>query len=324
MSLTIPDVASWDLATVAEHLATLSRDTEVFLDSAAAIRSAGDAHVGEALGETATSARRGCADVAKSLSLVGRKTEGVVEALATFSEQAPAKLGDLVALVDAAVAASCSVQDDGTVLGPRVVGDPADPGLAKDQERLDRVAEDFEAKIVSLLRELEHLDLEAANALNLMAMAESYEFYPHEPEDAGSDPLTTAAGIGMSGGSEIVGKLAEARGLASGFARGIPIAGTVAGMALGTATRPDGESVPESLAAEAAGAAVGAAGGMAGGMVAGMAAGAAFGSIVPGIGTVAGLIVGAGAGAYLGSKTAETVREQFAEQRADGKEDFRW
>lgn len=292
MSLQMPDVLSWDLDTVAGQLDSLRRDSELLLDSAKAIRSGRDTTIGEAEGNTATAAIRGCWDLSRSIGIIGHKAASIVDALAAFSDHAPGLRNTLVAILEEAEAAGCEVADDGTVQGPAPSGSLSD----------------VESRISTHLRELEDLDLAAANALNLMALVESYEFYPHPPEHIGLDPVTTTAGVGLSEGSGLLGAAAKARGIAPVVAGAVPIIGTLASVALGTATRTDGESIPESLAAEAVG--VGSS----------IATGAAAGSLAPGPGTVAGAIVGG----FFGVAGALGTRKVFAAQRADGKEDFKW
>lgn len=292
MSLQIPDVLSWDLDTVAGQVGSLRRDRELLLDSAKAIRSGRDTTIGEAEGDTATAAIRGCWDLARSISIIGHTTASIVDALAAFSNHAPGLRDTLLAAVEEAEAAGCQVADDGTVQGPAPTGSFSD----------------VETRIGTHLRELEELDLAAANALNLIAMVESYDFYPHAPEHIGLDPVTTTAGVGLSEGSGLLGAAAKARGMAPVVAGSFPVIGTLASVTLGTATRSDGESIPESLAAEAVG--VGSS----------MATGAAMGSFVPGAGTIGGSIVGG----LVGVAGALGLRKVFAAQRADGKEDFKW
>lgn len=316
MTLKVPAVVSWDLDTVIARVDSLRSDEEGFLDSAAAVRSAAEQNLDGFQGHTVSAATRGSSTLARDITILARKAAGAVDALVDFCAQAPGLRAELLAALDDAAAARCRVADDGTVRGPLLIGDPSDPEVISAHERNDKVASGIENRIQPLLRELEELDLAAANALNHMSMTESYVSYPYDPDEVEIDPRTVTAGATISFSTGATGVAADAMGASSAIVRGLPVFGTALNLALGFATSPEEESFEETLAIEG--------GGILAGAAATAAAGALAGSIVPGLGTVGGFALGGLAGLAAGFGATHHLRDYAGEQRADGKENFRW
>lgn len=308
MTLKVAAVVSWDLDTVIARVDNLRSDEREFLASAAAVRSAADQNLAGSQGDTVSAATRGSSALARDITILARKAAGVVEALADFCLRAPGLRTELMAALDDAAAAHCRVADDGTVQGPLLIGDPSDPAVVSAHGENAKVASAIENRIQPLLRELEELDLTAANALNLMSMTESYVSYPYDPDPVGIDLRTVAASGTISLSLDTLRSAAEAMDAASQVTRGLPVLGTALGLALGVATSPEHESLGETLAIEGAGVATSA------------LTGAAAGSVVPGAGTAAGFIIGA----FLGTATTIGLRHHIAVERADGKKGFEW
>ena len=308
MSLTVPVIVSWDLDTVIGQVDNLRSDESWFLDSATAVRGAADQNLDGFHGDTASAATRGSSALTRDITILARKAASAAEALAVFCQRAPGLRAELMSALDDAAAARCRVADDGTVQGPLLIGDPSDPNVVSAHEKNAAVASEIETRIQPLLRQLEHLDLTAANALNLMSMTESYVSYPYDPDPVGIDLRTIAASGTISLSLDTLGSAAEAMDAASKVTRGLPVFGTALGLALGVATRPEHESLGETLAIEGAGVATSA------------LTGAAAGSVVPGAGTAAGFIIGA----LLGTATTIGLRHHIAVERADGKKGFGW
>lgn len=312
MSLQVPDVLSWDLDTVRARIDDLQVDSGHFLESAKAVRTAGQENLDGFAGDTVTAATHGCRDLARDLGIVRRKAESAVGALTDFCIHAPDLWREVVDAYHEAGAALCRVADDGTVRGPLLLGDPSDPAVARAHRENDILAAGFESRILRALRDLEDLDLAAANALNLMSMTESYVHYPYEPELIEIDPRTVTAGATISLSLDSLSSTAEAMDAASAVTRGLPVVGNILGLSIGLATRPEHESLGETLAIEATG------------IGASALAGAAAGSVVPGLGTVLGFVLGAGVRILAGPAATAGLRNHIARERADGKEGFAW
>ena len=320
MTLKVAAVVSWDLDTVIARVDNLRSDEREFLASAAAVRSAADQNLAGSQGDTVSAATRGSSALARDITILARKAAGVVEALADFCLRAPGLRTELMAALDDAAAAHCRVADDGTVQGPLLIGDPSDPAVVSAHGENAKVASAIENRIQPLLRELEELDLTAANALNLMSMTESYVSYPYDPDEVEVDPRTVAAGATISSSTGATDLVADAMGASSAATRALPVFGSALGLVLGFATSPDEESFGETLAIEGGGtlAGVGAT------ALTTAAAGALAGSVVPGPGTVGGFVLGGLAGIVAGVGATTLLRDHVDEQRADGKEGFRW
>ncbi|GAA4260595.1 hypothetical protein [Dietzia aurantiaca] len=312
MSLTVPDVMSWDLDTVCARVDDLRADEELLLDSAAAVRAAAGAHLVGFAGDTVSASTGSCAELTRDITIVARKAGSAVRALTDFCHRAPGLRSRLLDAVEEAAAARCRVADDGTVRGPLLIGDPSDPEVARAHQRGEADASAIESRILPLLRGLEDLDLAAANALNLMSMTESYVHYPYEPELIEVDPRTVAAGAAVSGSLDALDSTAEVVDAASAVTRSLPVLGTGLGLAIGLATRPEHESLGEALAIESAGVAASA------------LAGAAAGSVLPGPGTALGFALGAGVRLLAGPAATAALRNHIERERADGKEGFGW
>ena len=308
MSLTIPVIESWDLDAVISQVDNLRSDEGGFLASAAAVRSAADQNLDGFHGDTVSAATRGSSALSLDITILARKAASAVKALADFCDQAPGLRSTLLATVDEAEAAGCLVANDGTVQSPEPVGDLSDPAVARALDRDAFAAAQIQDRIQPLLRQLEHLDLTAANALNLMSMTASYVSYPYDPDPVGIDLRTVAASGTISLSLDTLRSAAEAMDAASQVTRGLPVLGTALGLALGVATSPEHESLGETLAIEGAGVATSA------------LTGAAAGSVVPGAGTAAGFIIGA----FLGTATTIGLRHHIAVERAHGKKGFEW
>lgn len=314
MSLTISAVWSWDLDTVAAQIHHLKRDDVVFRESADAVRHAvGNQMVGLD-GHTVTTSSRHCAAIARDLTVLARKSARLASILDAFLQQAVVYRSQLLAAVDAAGAEAFSVADDGSVRQPALIGDPE--AVAGAHSRNSEKAIEYQAEIMQLLRELEGHDLEAANGLNLMSMAESYDYYPFSTTPTRFDPRTAAASTAIGAEFDLLHEAAEHFDTASPSTRALPVVGSALELALGVATAPEDEPLIHTLIAEGSGLAVSAVGGG--------AAGAAAGSVVPGIGTAAGLVGGAAAGLTAAPRATDAVREYLAGLRSDGKVRFRW
>lgn len=314
MSLTISAVRSWDLETVATQISHLKRDDEVFRDSAGAVRTAAGSRLDGLEGDTVTTSSRHCGAIARDLTVLARQSERLATILDAFLQEALVYRPRLLAGVDAAAAEAFSVADDGSVRQPALIGDPE--AVAGTHSRNAEKAIGYQDEIMRLLRELEDHDLEAANALNLMSMSESYDYYPYSIGPTRYDPRTAAASTAIRTEFGLLHDAAEYFDAASRVTRALPVVGTGMELGVGVATAPEDEPLVDTLAAESSGIAATA-------LTAGIA-GAAAGSVVPGIGTAAGLVGGVAAGFLVGPRATEVAREQLAGLRSDGKVRFRW
>lgn len=307
MSLTISVVRAWDLGTVGAQLDNLRRDDDAFDTSAATVRRCAEENLDGLDGDTVPASRARCFAISQDLGILSGKSERLSAILTAFLEEALVYLPQLIREVDS-VPAEFSVEDDGTVRSPALIGDPSDPALATAHKRNSETATNHQEEIQRLLRELERCDLEAANGLNLMSMTESYVHYPFEPTAAKSDPRTIAASATIDASTGLASHTAKSLDAASAATRALPIVGTALNLAIGSATSPDEEPLAETLAAEGA-------------ALASVAlTSAAAGSVVPGIGTAVGLVTGL----VLGPEVTEAVRNEFTKQKSDGKEGFSW
>lgn len=307
MSVTISVVRAWDLDTVGAQINHLRRDDNAFDTASAVVRNSYQEQLDGLDGHTVSASTHRCRDISRDLGILSGKTERLHALLHAFHSEALIYLPKLLHAIDS-VPAEFSVGDDGTVRPPALIGDPSDPTLKDALERNSETASTIQEEIQRLLRELERCDLEAANALNLMSMTESYTHYPYEPATFDVNPRTIAAATTIDASTGILSETARYLDGASTATRLLPGVGTVLNLATGVATSPEDESIAETLFAELAG------------VTSAAAAGATAGSIIPGYGTVAGLA----AGILLGPGVTNGVRNQLARQRADGKEGFSW
>lgn len=314
MSLTISAVRSWDLDTVTDQIRHLQRDDGVFRESAGAVRNAVESQLHGLEGGTVTTSSRHCGAIARDLTILARKSERLASILDAFLQQALHHRPRLLAEVDAAMAEAFSVADDGSVRQPALIGDPE--AVAGAHIRNAEQAIGYQDEIMRLLRELESHDLEAANALNLMSMSESYDYYPYSTTPTRYDPRTAAASTTIRTEFGLLNEAAEYFDVASSATRALPVVGSATELAIGVATAPEDEPLVHTLAAEGSGLAATA--------VSAGAVGAAAGSVVPGIGTAVGLVGGVAAGLTVGPRVTEAAREQLAGLRSDGKVGFRW
>lgn len=307
MSLTISVVRAWDLATVGAQIENLRRDEVAYDTASTVVRNSYQEQLDGSAGDAVSGSYERCHAIARDLGILAAKTERLAAILTAFHQEALVYASKLVREVDS-VPDGFSVEDDGAVRPPALVGDPSDPALTSAHARNSDTATGHQEEIRRLLREMERCDLDASNELNLMSMTESYTHYPYEPTLAEIDPRTIAAGATIDGSTGLVSDAAKQLDAASTVTRALPGVGTVLNLAIASATSPHDESLAETLAAEGAG------------LASAAVTGATAGSVVPGIGTAAGLV----AGVLLGPEVTRTVRNELAKQKADGKEDFSW
>lgn len=320
MSLTISVVRSWDLDTVAALIDHLGRDEAAFDVSSLAVRNSYQNQLDGLDGDTVSASTDRCYAISKDLGILAEKSGKLHSVLRAFHEEATIYRPKLVRAVDDARTKIFSVEEDGTVRPPLLIGDPGDPMLKAAHDRASEEATEYQGEITRLLRELERCDLEAANALNLMSMTESYVHYPYPPDSAETDPRTIAASATINLGAGAVDDTARFFDAASAATRGLPGLATVLGLGIGFGTSPEDEPFMETLAAEGIGTLAAIASAWVGSVVTSAAIGGSAGSVVPGIGTA----VGAIAGAVAGPAATEAVRDHTAQTKADGKVNFQW
>lgn len=320
MSLTISVVRSWDLDTVAALIDHLGRDEDAFDVSSLAVRNSYQNQLEGLAGDTVSASADRCYAISKDLGTLAEKSGKLRSVLRAFHAEAAIYRPKLVGAVDDARTKIFSVEDDGTVRPPHLTGEPGDPMLRAAHDRASTEAAGYQEEIRRLLRELERCDLEAANALNLMSMTESYVHYPYPFDSAETDPRTTAASATINLGAGAVDETAGFLDAAGAVTRGLPGLATVSGLGIGFGTSPEDEPFMETLAAEGIGALAAIASAWVGSTVTSAAIGGAAGSVVPVIGTA----VGAVAGAVAGPAATEAVRDHTAQTKADGKVNFQW